>query len=63
MAELERADFEALRREGLVIEPFTIPMAPTTLEASQRHDAAVKSQLTVAHWDGQKPVCGAGKHH
>ena len=68
-----RADFDAVRKIGLVLKPVNLwtkkDGTPATFEAAERHDALVYAQLHAASWlptegdpfQSGEPVTGAGK--
>jgi hypothetical protein len=54
-------EVELQRKEGFQLVPFLgTPSAEVDIIHSERHDSNVWRQLET--WDGQKAVCGAGKH-
>lgn len=56
------ADLDALHLESIVLPPHPLPAGPemTSRRYSEEHDATIWAGL--AHWDGDAPVAGVGKH-
>ena len=56
------AQMDRLHLASIVLRPYPLPAGPqmTSLEWSQKHDAAVWAALST--WDRDAPVAGAGKH-